>query len=252
MAVRCGDHLLARRDDGSRDRLELAQANTVPLTGFAHGAAGIAWALGELADLTGEARFYTAERSATAYERACSRLGRRTGQTFENAVAGGRRSITMNRAPRSRGARLPGIGLARILSQNRLDFVETRAEIDAAPRDDAGSRVWRQPLALSRRPGQPRDTLASRREAPGPAVAPEATRMGAVTLESIRKDGLNLWSPFRRGDPRHHAGTRGHRLRLFGLAEPRRTSSVLCLSRLDEPEWGRNAQPTRVRPGTRS
>src|SRR5262249_22473721 len=44
-------------------------ASTEPLTGFSHGAAGIAWALLKLAAWSGEARFREAAESAIAYER---------------------------------------------------------------------------------------------------------------------------------------------------------------------------------------
>jgi lantibiotic modifying enzyme len=43
--------------------------NGVPLTGFAHGAAGFAWALAHLAAATGEQGFRAAARAALAYER---------------------------------------------------------------------------------------------------------------------------------------------------------------------------------------
>ena len=42
---------------------------TKPLTGFSHGAAGMAWALLELTTITGEERFRTTALAAITYER---------------------------------------------------------------------------------------------------------------------------------------------------------------------------------------
>ncbi|MEM8963998.1 MAG: type 2 lanthipeptide synthetase LanM family protein [Acidobacteriota bacterium] len=70
VAVACGEHLLNRaetQETGIAWRL-VAVAER-PLTGFAHGAAGIAWALARLAKASGQRRFDAAARAAVAYER---------------------------------------------------------------------------------------------------------------------------------------------------------------------------------------
>lgn len=69
LAAACGDHLLGRaerQEHGIAWRLPVAER---PLAGFGHGAAGGAWALGRLAQATGEARFARAANGALAYER---------------------------------------------------------------------------------------------------------------------------------------------------------------------------------------
>jgi len=69
-AVRCGEHLLARAR-----RMEhgwgwiLDKPGLVPLGGFSHGAAGISWALLQLAAATGDERFHEAALQALEYER---------------------------------------------------------------------------------------------------------------------------------------------------------------------------------------
>jgi type 2 lantibiotic biosynthesis protein LanM len=74
LAVRCGERLLARAvpvpetADGLGWVLQLAGPR--PLAGFAHGAAGIAWALLQLADASGDERFRRAALRGMAYERA--------------------------------------------------------------------------------------------------------------------------------------------------------------------------------------
>lgn len=68
-AKKCGDYLLANRTetaDGLRTWETLEDAP--PLTGFAHGASGIAYALIRLADVTGEAKYREAAYTALEFE----------------------------------------------------------------------------------------------------------------------------------------------------------------------------------------
>lgn len=67
-ATACGDHLLAHRlgPEGTRAWTTLGP---LPLTGFSHGAAGIALALCRLAEANADPRFGMAAQEAMAYER---------------------------------------------------------------------------------------------------------------------------------------------------------------------------------------
>jgi lantibiotic modifying enzyme len=71
-AIRLGDTLLtsAHRGPSGWSWTTLSRC-TADLTGFAHGAAGIAWALLELFDRTGEPRFRSAAEEGFRYERNC-------------------------------------------------------------------------------------------------------------------------------------------------------------------------------------
>ncbi|HEV2843904.1 MAG TPA: type 2 lanthipeptide synthetase LanM family protein, partial [Thermoanaerobaculia bacterium] len=69
-AVLCGERLLATAREMPAGLGWLAPgAGDRPLAGLSHGAAGIAWALAELAAATGEDRYLRACRGALAYER---------------------------------------------------------------------------------------------------------------------------------------------------------------------------------------
>src|SRR5262249_3304881 len=69
-AVECGDRLLAPgQPQGPGQAWLTLIAAAKPLTGFAHGAAGMAWALLELTARTGEERFRATARAALTYER---------------------------------------------------------------------------------------------------------------------------------------------------------------------------------------
>ena len=70
MAVLCGDRLLALQlEGGGWPQTMGSSAGKPPLTGFSHGAAGMAAALGRLAQATAESRFADAAHRAVAYER---------------------------------------------------------------------------------------------------------------------------------------------------------------------------------------
>ena len=69
-AIVCGDHLLASAQIMPRGIGWVPSGSASrPLTGFAHGASGIAWALFALAGETGEERYRVAAQQAVAYER---------------------------------------------------------------------------------------------------------------------------------------------------------------------------------------
>jgi type 2 lantibiotic biosynthesis protein LanM len=70
MAVVCGDRLLALQlEGGGWPKGQAFTSIKLPLTGFSHGAAGMAAALGRLAQATAETRFAEAALRAIAYER---------------------------------------------------------------------------------------------------------------------------------------------------------------------------------------
>ena len=131
-AALCGEHLLSRAVAGERGTAwpPLPRVSELPLTGFSHGTAGIAWALARLAHATGDERFRDAAREAIRYERSwfCPERGswpdlresRETGegQAFPFAWCHG----------------APGIGLGRIASLPYLDDPEMLGEIRTAVR----------------------------------------------------------------------------------------------------------------------
>src|SRR4029077_423678 len=119
-AVACGDHLLARSTDYPSGcgwiRPEIAP---VALAGFAHGVAGIAWALDALSHATGIDRFAVRARWALEYERTLFsdsvenwRDVRERGRSGDGPDAAAKFSTAW-----CHGA--PGIGLARLAMLRR-------------------------------------------------------------------------------------------------------------------------------------
>jgi lantibiotic modifying enzyme len=130
IAVECGDHLLRlqkSQDVGAAWETDCPSVR--PLTGFSHGAAGIAWALLKLAAWSRDTRFRAAAESAIAYERS----------TFVPEQSNWPDFRKWNSAPKGEaaGARFcvawchgaPGIALARMDSLPYLDDRATRDEI---------------------------------------------------------------------------------------------------------------------------
>ncbi|MDB4950789.1 MAG: Lanthionine biosynthesis protein LanM [Gemmatimonadetes bacterium] len=113
-----GDHLL-RSARPAHGGLGWAGATFgAPVPGLSHGAAGIAWALLELADATGDGRYRDAASRALAFERGM--LAAPEGEPFRG---------------KARWCHGPaGIALGRIASAALLDGAEERAEIAAGAR----------------------------------------------------------------------------------------------------------------------
>ena len=104
-----------------------------PLTGFSHGAAGISWALLELAAQTGEDRFRTAALGGIAYERGVFSADVENWPDLRVVDTDSNQAQTVPFAVAwCHGA--PGIGLARMRCRRLLDDPIFDSEIHAALR----------------------------------------------------------------------------------------------------------------------
>jgi type 2 lantibiotic biosynthesis protein LanM len=125
-AVACGEHLSQTRTASASGYLSWSDQDGKLLTGFSHGAAGIAYALLRLYEVSGEVTFRETAQEAIAYER-----------SVFNAEAGNwpdlRNSTIENpdfMISWCHGA--PGIGLARLGGLPALDTDEIRTDIAVA------------------------------------------------------------------------------------------------------------------------
>jgi type 2 lantibiotic biosynthesis protein LanM len=129
-ARQCGDRLISRAQPveggtGWFNNIETAK----PITGFAHGAAGIAWALLELSRRTDNKRGRELALEAIAYEH--SQYSAAAGNWAENAPGSDERG-------RETGPGMawcygaPGIGLARITALRVLDHPIIREDLERA------------------------------------------------------------------------------------------------------------------------
>jgi type 2 lantibiotic biosynthesis protein LanM len=226
-AVQCGDRLLARaqpREHGIGWATPIEAAG--PLTGFSHGAAGMAWALLELAARTGEERFRSAARAAVAYERGLFSAEARNWpdlRTREARDGGGAGFMTAW----CHGA--AGIGLARLRGLAHLDDAETRAEIDAALETTRTQGFGGNHSLCHGDLGNLELLLQASATLADPRWRAETDRLAAVILESIERDGWRCGLPAPVESPGLMTGLAGIGYGLLRLADPVRVPSVLVL-----------------------
>ncbi len=134
-AVRCGDHLLDSAQPMPQG-IGWAFRDDPPLSGFSHGAAGIALSLLKLAASTGEERFRRAALDSLAYER--SLFVPELGNWADVRLHASRRAQQAQAAGSGHKAMVAwchgaaGIGLARLAGLTELDDATVREEIDTA------------------------------------------------------------------------------------------------------------------------
>lgn len=127
-AIACGDRLLARRENAGESPRGWRGHTRRALTGFSHGAAGIAHALMRLAEASGDDRFRVAAEEGIAFE---SRLFRPDRGNWPDLRDGAGDDATPGFAVGwCNGA--PGIALARLATPRLLADPIVCAEVDAA------------------------------------------------------------------------------------------------------------------------
>jgi len=127
VAAKCGDRLIAR---AQRVECGIGWFNNIetvkPITGFAHGASGIAWALLELAACTGNQEYKDTALGAITYEH--TQYSSAAGNWAENAP--GSEQTTGPSMAWCYGA--PGIGLARVAAMKHLDHPIVHEDLQRA------------------------------------------------------------------------------------------------------------------------
>jgi lantibiotic modifying enzyme len=202
----------------------------MPLTGFSHGGAGIAWALFDLAATTGEGRFRAAALGAIDYERSQFSPAHgnwpdlRVAEDSTLSAGKGKDSFAMSWC---HGA--PGIGLGRLLCLEHVDDLQIRSEINSALattlehgfgsnhslcHGDLGN------LELLQLAGA---MLGERR------WRAEAGRLAAIILENIEQNGWLCGNPLGVESPGLMTGLAGIGYALLRLAEPKHVPSILAL-----------------------
>lgn len=226
-AVRCGDHLLAHavQEERGWSWPAPAEISELPLTGFGHGTAGIAWALARLARVCGDERFRDAARGALRYERSwfCPereswpdlRKDRETpeGRPFFYAWCHG----------------APGIGLGRVAMLSSLDDPEILSEIRAAVRSTLAEGFGTCHCLCH---GDLGNLDLLRKAAPvlgDPELAVRAGHLAAGALSRIEEAGPRCGGNTRNEIPGLLTGLAGIGYGLLQAAFPDRVPSVLLL-----------------------
>jgi type 2 lantibiotic biosynthesis protein LanM len=229
-ALRCGDRLLA----GAQPMTQgigwvLKGPGTRPLAGFAHGAAGIAWALLELAAWAGEERFRAAAHAALAYERTLFSAEAGNWLDLREHAGGGRADESRARCMTAWCHGAPGIGLARLRSLPHLDDATTRAEIGTALATTLAEGFGRNLSLCHGDLGNLEFVVQAGERLGDPRWRLQADRLAALVLEGIDHEGWRCGVPMGVESPGLMTGLAGIGYGLLRLAEPSRVPSVLVL-----------------------
>jgi lantibiotic modifying enzyme len=233
VAVRCGEHLLARaqrREAGICWLTRLVPER--PQSGFAHGVSGIALALAELGAASGDARSSSAALAAFAWEREAfwPELGRWLGSAAVPAAPAPDGSVAMSWCY---GA--PGVGLARLAALRHLDAASPAraalaAEIAEALRLTVAHGFGQNHCLCHGDLGSLDFLLSAQRQLGGAALGRQVRRRAQQVLASIDRDG---WCCGTRGaveSPGLMNGIAGIGYGLLRLADPDRVPSILALA----------------------
>lgn len=242
-AIQCGDRLLALAEPMEQGIGWIAISKR-PLSGFSHGAAGIAWVLLKLAALTGEERFRKVALDAIAYERSLfspTALNWPDLREFETAVRTGNQGQVSFMVAWCHGA--PGIGLARLQCLPYLDDAEIRSEIDIALKTTLTQGFGRNHSLCHGDLGNLELLLQASEILGEPQWRCQVDRLAAVILDSIAQHGWLCGIPLEVESPGLMTGLAGIGFGLLRLAEPRRVPSVLVLA---PPMHGIESQPRKT------
>jgi type 2 lantibiotic biosynthesis protein LanM len=230
-AIECGDHLL-----------EHAQSvhNGVawppyfpakgPLTGLAHGASGIAWALLELTELSGERRFSKVALEAFKYEESL----------FSPKMTNWPDLREMNdRRQLDSGERMfmtgwchgaPGIALTRLRALKYVDTEKIRAEIQAGLQTTLSQGFCGNHSLCHGDLGNLEPLLQASKLLGRTPWTGHVSRLSGAILQSINEDGWCCGVPLGVESPGLMTGLAGIGYGLLRLAEPSRTPAVLVLA----------------------
>ncbi|HEU4387522.1 MAG TPA: lanthionine synthetase LanC family protein, partial [Blastocatellia bacterium] len=199
-----------------------------PLTGFSHGAAGMARSLLAASSMTGDRRFREAALGAMEYERAVFVEEEQNWPDFRTGSGSGESRSTGSILAWCHGA--PGIGLGRLASLAHYDDPKIRSEIDTAL-DVTLKRGFGLNHSLCHGDlGNIDLLLEAGVKLDSPLWRERARLLAGVILESINSNGWLCGVPMGVETPGLMTGLAGIGYGLLRLADPARVPSVLSLA----------------------
>ena len=228
----CGDHILAHaRPVGRGVAWDADLPSSSPLTGFSHGAAGIAHALLELAAETGDERYEQCARGAIEYERSTFSHEHQNWPDFRenDAPGGGGASGIPYMTTWCHGA--VGIGLSRLHALRRLADDELRAEVAAAVRTTFAESFGISHSICHGDVGNLEFLFEAGRVLGDDELLERAARATAGLLDGVERHGWVCGTPRGIETPGLMTGLAGIGYGLLRIAEPGRVPSVLTLGR---------------------
>lgn len=224
VARACGDHLL-RNAIVTEHGLAWPAATPTPLLGLAHGNAGHAWALAELAAATGEPRYAEAARNALAHERAHFDAATGNWPDLRHEAGEDGPSYMWGWC---HGA--PGVAIARLRMRRALPDASMDAEIDAALASTHTNGFGAAGCLCHGDLGNIEPFLLMAESTGSPAWRAIAARQVERFLESVRRTGDWRCSSLPGIDsPGLMTGLAGAGYALLRFAAPDRVPSLLAL-----------------------
>ena len=217
-AVACGEHLLDGRIEVDGARIWPTGMDRRPLLGFAHGVAGIAYALARLSAVTGESRFREAAVEAIEYEHRQYDPDRGNWPD-RRATTGGEFSHGWCNGP-------AGIGFARLGTRGTAPTDAVETDLDRALRAVDPASVSPYDHLCCGNAGRIAFRLRAARTLDGPSER-SARRLATARLRDVGADGV-FSVPFGTRhwvDPTLFSGTAGLGYVLLRLVDP----DVPCL-----------------------
>jgi type 2 lantibiotic biosynthesis protein LanM len=230
VAFQCGEHLI-RHGQPMRQGLgwPVRAVASAPLTGFSHGAAGVAWALAELGGVSGEERFLQVALEGIAYERSLflPEAGNWPDLRRDFSQDADAKSISCGLAW-CHGA--PGIALGRLKMLGRINRQDLLEEAEIALETTLKSGFGFSHCLCHGDLGNLEPILQASLILDDPRWKEELNRLAACVVESIEQDGWLCGTPNNVETPGLMTGLAGIGFELLRLAEPLRVPSVLCLA----------------------
>lgn len=228
-ALACGDHLLATAEDQEHGKAWRILTAERPLVGFAHGTAGIAWALARLAAETQETRFEDMARSALVYER-----------NLFSPQHDNWPDLRMDRADEEGWAYFhawchgsPGIGLGRLAMMDVLEDPQLESEIRAAVRSTGEEGFGGSHCLCHGDLGNFEFLVRAGQRLDDPKLCARADQLAEQILSAIERDGYRCGLSSHVELPGLMTGLAGIGYGLLRIAAPQSVPSVLLLETPD-------------------
>ncbi|MCH9688077.1 MAG: type 2 lantipeptide synthetase LanM family protein [Deltaproteobacteria bacterium] len=227
---RAGDSLVERANPMEHGVGWFSRIDTErPITGMSHGAAGIAWALGQLFTLTQDTKYRDVAIDGIRYER--SRLLVNEGNWLETdqsdrKAAGSKDESTLSVAW-CYGA--PGVGMARLRSLDVLDHPFVREDLEIAVATTVDRGFGRNHSLCHGDLGNLDFLMQAAARMGDEGLAHTCVRIQAMTIASIEAHGFLCGVPLGVESPSLMNGLAGIGYGLLRAAYPERVPSVLGL-----------------------
>lgn len=221
-AITCGNHLLNERVVSDSGYRTWATVDGKLLTGFSHGAAGIAYALLRLYKASGETAFLEAAEEAIAYERSVFIPEQGNWPDFRQSFP---KDKAVCMCSWCHGA--TGIGLARLGGLDILDTPEIRQDIEAAINTTKQQKLTGIDHLCCGNMGRVEFLLTASRKLSRPDLLEDAMQIASQVVARANQKGHFGYGPILTFHPGFFPGASGIGYQLLRLAYPDQLPSVL-------------------------